>query len=345
VVEAAADFGIRFPYVIGKHMGHKIDADSATKITTILDDLSRQLEEVPAARTEVDLTTYTLRYNHADWLSITGLEEHWSPATVSGKLIGENEIYLSTRSVTRLQLDFRDSGWPHQPIAASLMIDGHQLTIEDWDEAPGIQCELALNGNWSVVEALDSSLRKRPGLQGPIDDAFYERFVFVVPSRPAKHGVVQRWIDREIAYAKDRWQRLMRGEVRVVQDTALTEDDIKTCNLICFGDLTSNQYLRAIATQLPIKWTRDELKIGSQTFNPSVHAAAFCFPNPRNPERYVVVNSGMTFREFSNVSNSRQIAMLPDWAIMKVSDEFNDEIFAGEIVAKGFFSEQWTVKP
>ena len=59
-------------------------------------------------------------------------------------------------------------------------------------------------GEWSVVEEIDSSLRKRPGLQGPIDDAFCERFVFVVPSRPAKHGVVQRWIDREIAICANR---------------------------------------------------------------------------------------------------------------------------------------------
>ena len=42
----------------------------------------------------------------------------------------------------------------------------------------------------------------------------------------------------------------------------------------------------------------------------------------------------MTFRDFSNVSNSRQIAMLPDWAVMDVSDE-EDSIFAGKIVADG----------
>ncbi|MFK8111880.1 MAG: prolyl oligopeptidase family serine peptidase [Rubripirellula sp.] len=345
VVEVAAEIDIRFPYVIGEGMGHKVNPESAAKVTALLDERSAQVSEQNAARAEIDFTTYTLRYNRADWVSVIGMGEHWKPATVRGKLVGVNEIYLTTRNVTRLKLDFRDSGWPVRPVQASLMIDGHQMKLDDWDDAPGIQCELEFSDEWKVVEEIDNSLRKKPGLQGPIDDAFYERFVFVIPSRPAKHGVVQRWLDREITYAKDRWKRLMRGEVRVVKDSDLTEKDIQTCHLICFGDFTSNQYLRGVAKQLPLTWTRDELKIGEKTFNSNVHAAIFCFPNPRNPERYLVANSGMTFRDFSNVSNSRQIAMLPDWAIMDVSDQSNDDIFSGKIVADGFFTEQWTVKP
>ena len=78
-------------------------------------------------------------------------------------------------------------------------------------------------------------------------------------------------------------------------------------------------------------------------FDPSTHAAVFCYPNPRNPNRYIVANSGMTFREFSNNSNSRQIAMLPDWAVLDVSDK-DDTIFAGKVVAKGFFDEQWQLE-
>ena len=136
----------------------------------------------------------------------------------------------------------------------------------------------------------------------------------------------------------------MRGEVRVVRDTDLTPEQIDSCHLICFGDFGSNRYLAGLQSQLPIEWTSDTLRVGGREFDPSNHAAAFCFPNPRNPDRYIVVNSGMTFREFSNVSNSRQIAMLPDWAVLDVSPA-SDGIFAGDIVADGFFDEQWKLKP
>ena len=90
-------------------------------------------------------------------------------------------------------------------------------------------------------------------------------------------------------------------------------------------------------------WDRDAVKVGEQTFDAALHAPVFCCPNPRNPNRYLVVNSGMTFREFSNVSNSRQIAMLPDWAVLDVSVQ-DDSIFPGKIVAEGFFDEQWKLK-
>jgi hypothetical protein len=48
----------------------------------------------------------------------------------------------------------------------------------------------------------------------------------------------------------------------------------------------------------------------------------------------------MTYREFSNNSNSRQIAMLPDWAVLNVSER-DDTIFAGKVIDKGFFDERW----
>lgn len=134
----------------------------------------------------------------------------------------------------------------------------------------------------------------------------------------------------------------MRGDVNVVLDTELTEAQIKNNHLICFGDYQSNQYLRSIAGSLPIQWTKDSLKVGRQNFESDKCVPAFCFPNPRNPERYVVINSGMTYREFSNVSNSRQIPMLPDWAILGFGSE-NDAIFAGEVIAQGFFDEKWSL--
>jgi hypothetical protein len=345
--QAVHDSSFDLYHVVGQGMGHKIDPDSAAKIDAVIASWADHAGRGQAGRSprrQVDLVTYTLRYNTVDWLSVTGLRQHWTRARVEGEITDRDRIVIATDGVTGLKLDFSKSGWPHKPVRAALSIDGQQLMLDDWDSAPGIQCELAWDGQWSVVEEFDDSIRKRPGLQGPIDDAFCERFVFVAPSRPAAHGVVQRWIDREFQYAKERWSRLMRGDVRVVLDRDLTEEDIATSHLVCFGDFTSNQYLRGIAGYLPIGWTRQDLMVGTKRFDPSVHAAVFCYPNPRNPDRYLVVNSGMTFREFSNVSNSRQIAMLPDWAVLDVSVS-DDLIFPGNLVAEGFFDERWTFQP
>jgi hypothetical protein len=75
----------------------------------------------------------------------------------------------------------------------------------------------------------------------------------------------------------------------------------------------------------------------SKTFNPQIHAPIFIFPNPLNPNRYVVINSSLTFRDFIADSNAHHAAKLPDWAIRALTTQ-------GEIAEAGFFDEGWQVK-
>ena len=63
-------------------------------------------------------------------------------------------------------------------------------------------------------------------------------------------------------------------------------------------------------------------------------------PNPLNPGRYVVLNSGFTFREYAALNNARQIPMLPDWALVSTV-EGRDTQLPGTILAEGFFDERW----
>ncbi len=332
---------IPYRHIIGKDMGHKIDAPSKEKINELLSIAAKETLRVKPPTKKIDFTTYTLRYADCDWLSIEGLREHFVEGRVVAEIKGEELIQIHSAGVTRLRLNFAESGWPDRPRQLRAEINEQSVEVVDGGSAPGLQCEFFLDGDqWKLETNFAKTVRKRPGMQGPIDDAFCSRFVFVMPSRPATHGAAERWIKSEMDYAGSRWETLMRGDARFVRDTDVTDQMIQDCNLVCFGDFTSNRYLASIADQLPIAWTKSEIKVGDQTFDPAKHVAAFCYPNPKNADRYVVVNSGMTFREFSNVSNSRQIAMLPDWAIIDVTSG-DDGIFAGDVVEDGFFDEQW----
>ncbi|MEL6108020.1 MAG: prolyl oligopeptidase family serine peptidase [Planctomycetota bacterium] len=342
VVEQATKMGLTFPYVIGPAMGHRIDEDSQEQIDGQLLAWEGSLEPGPAKN--IDFVTYSTRYSNAGWLRVTGMKEHWTPAVVKASLDDDKKtLAITTDGVTHLEVNFSQTGWPGRRSAVEVEIDGQKAFIEDGGNRAGFQCRLARlpDGEWTQ-QVGEETKRKRPGIQGPIDDAFCDRFIFVLPSRPARHGRIQRWISRETEYAQRRWRRLMRGDVQFVLDREITEEHIENCHLICFGDFSSNRFLFRIAEGLPITWTREELKVGGTSFDPSSHAPVFCYPNPLNPNRYVVVNSGMTFREFSNVSNSRQIAMLPDWAVLDVTEE-DDSIYAGGIRAQGFFDESWNL--
>ncbi|MEZ6089341.1 MAG: prolyl oligopeptidase family serine peptidase [Pirellulaceae bacterium] len=346
VMTAAKEHDVPTRHVIGKDMGHKIDDASATLIDSQLAQWAKIDRSKPAEK--IDFTTYTTRYADADWLRVTGLREHWRAGRVTAAIEAGNVLVLQTKDITHLELDFAKYAWPAQGSSVRLSVDGQTLDIRDDSDAPGLQCRLSLTTTttadgadlWKQETAKESRLRKRPGLQGPIDDAFCSPFVFVVPTGTSTSSVVNDWIQHEIKYAQDRWRRLMRGEVRQVRDTDVTPTIVDENHLICFGDFQSNAYLKSIASDLPIGWDEQAISIGDARFDARHQVPVLCYPNPKNADRYVVVNSGMTFREFSNTSNSRQIAMLPDWAVIDCSAT-DKSIFAGEVVAKGFFNESW----
>ena len=64
------------------------------------------------------------------------------------------------------------------------------------------------------------------------------------------------------------------------------------------------------------------------------------YPNPLNPKRYVVINSGFTFREYDYLNNARQVPKLPDFAVVDVDVPVSSRA-PGGIVTAGFFTEAW----
>ena len=68
------------------------------------------------------------------------------------------------------------------------------------------------------------------------------------------------------------------------------------------------------------------------------------YPNNAQPNRYIVFNSGFTFREYDHLNNARQIPMLPDWALVSVVEGRGSQL-PGTILAEGFFDEAWRPSP
>ncbi len=57
----------------------------------------------------------------------------------------------------------------------------------------------------------------------------------------------------------------------------------------------------------------------------------------------MVLNSGLTFREAHDKTNSQQNPKLPDWAVVDVRTPPGDSA-PGAISAAGFFDERWQVQ-
>jgi hypothetical protein len=189
-------------------------------------------------------------------------------------------------------------------------------------------------------------LVKRHGLQGPIDDAFMDSFLFVKPTSKGVSEAVDQWVQKEFEHAVTHWRQHFRGDARVKLDTEVTAADMQSANVVMWGDPKSNDALVQLYKSLPIAWdlAAGQLKAGEQSWDAATHLPLMIYPNPLAPNRYVVLNSSFTFREYAYLNNARQTPKLPDWAIVDIRTPPNSR-FPGKVVAADFFDESWKLKP
>jgi hypothetical protein len=229
------------------------------------------------------------------------------------------------------------------------MIDGDLLKLPARRKEESCYLE-RVQGKWKQVSTLWRDLHKDLLCHGPIDDAFNGPFIVVTPTGQSKHPLVQRWVEFELQHFLERWRTLMRSEPAQKKDTEVTERDIRYQNLICFGDTDSNAIIRRAAAMLPLTWKEDHVVAGDQQFSAQSHVPALIYPNPLQKlpmnategffRKYLVINSGLTFREAHDKTNSQQNPKLPDWAVIDLS-QLPDAKAPGRIAAAGFFDEQW----
>lgn len=169
-------------------------------------------------------------------------------------------------------------------------------------------------------------------------------FLFVRPTGKAANPEVDTWVHHEMDRAITEWRRQFRGTPRVKDDRDLNDGDIASMNLILWGDAASNSALARVADKLPIRKEGTVIAAGDHRYDASHHVPILIYPNPLNPERYVVLNSGFTFREHAYLSNAYQVPKLPDWAVIDIRTPA-DAKWPGKVVAADFFDEQWQLRP
>ena len=338
--QAFASRKMPFTHIIGPDTAHKIHADSKIEIQDFLD--AALANGKPTLPSHVDLTTYMLRYHQLGWLSIEGLTEHWQESRVQGQLTSD-AIELETQNVTHLRLQFERQR-PFEvgkQVRLSVDASAKTLTVPDqevWD----VFCTADASGWRFDTSAENQLLRKRPGLQGPIDDAFMGPFVFVAPDSQAE-GAVEKWVQAEYRHATDAWVRHFRGDVLEKRPADVTPALMASHHLILFGTPETNSLIARVVQALPLTWDGDFVQLGSKKYDASHHVPLLIYPNPLNPQRYVVINSGVTYREYAYLNNARQIPMLGDWAVIDISQTANSQT-PGRIASEGLFNEQWQLK-
>jgi hypothetical protein len=329
-------------HLIGPKTAHAYHPNAVKEIIRRIDAISH-IGRNPVPE-QVRFTTWTLRYNQCLWLTLEGLEKHWERARVDAEIDrAAQTLKATTKNVSALTLSFGSGLCPFDVTKhVHVTLDGQTLdaTVPQTDRSWTVHCRKS-DGKWAIAATLDdASLAKRPGLQGPIDDAFLDSFLMVRPTGTPLNDKVGKWATTEMAHAFEHWRKQFRGEAPAKDDTAVSDEDIASHNLVLWGDPQSNKVLARIAGQLPIKWDAQGVHVGAKNFDAAHHVPVLIFPNPLNPKHYVVLNSGFTYREYDYLNNARQVPKLPDYAIVDIDKPVTSQL-PGGISTAGFFGERW----
>ena len=346
--EVMAKEGLEMVNLISPGTGHTIDpVTHREQMRRIAEHVAKGLDH---ARKELRFVTWTLKYNRCHWLELLALGEHYERAEIIAKAADDGSVEVSfAKNITQFSI--------HPPMLASpgakVRIAGVEVPLPKQTATEPQALVFALEqGKWKFAGRRNSVALtgKRPGVQGPIDDAFASPFLCVRGTGTPWNPAVGAWADASLRRFAYEWARYMRGDLPVKNDTDVTETDVRTKHLILFGDPGSNPWIAKALPKLPLTWTRDEVKFGTESHAAKDHAPVLinASPFPGASDRYVVINSGHTFHEKEFAAfNYLLFPRLADWAVMRVTAGAEawrtGAEFPESAVRAGYFNEEWKV--
>ncbi|WP_158265596.1 prolyl oligopeptidase family serine peptidase [Blastopirellula marina] len=330
--EAFKKEGHELTHLIGPKMGHKYAPETLEQLLKMI-KAARDAGQDPYPA-NVTIETPTLRYGKMHWVELLELTRHWEDSRVGALWKSDDELYIVTRNIAKMKID------PGKHKKFDIEIDGEKLSVDLPESKDLILAKV--DQQWTIPATATASegLHKTPGLQGPIDDALMSPFLVVLPSGKSSNKQIQQWVEFESQHLSDRWQALFRGKLRTKLDKEVTAEDIQNYNLIGWGTPESNSLIKKTIADLPLTWDEKEVSLGGTKADAENHVPVMIYPNPLNPQKYLVLNSGPTFREDHDRTNSLQNPKLPDWAILDIRQAPNGSS-AGKVIAADFFDETW----
>jgi dienelactone hydrolase len=346
IERAFAKEGIPFVGLVDPGAGHGVTARVMQEQLVLLGKhAAKGRDRFPK---HIRFVTWTLKFSRCDWLEVLGLEAHYQRAEIVARSAADGSITVSEpRNITRFAI--------HPPAlqtaGASVTVGGTKINLPA--QSSGAARSVVFqrrSGMWEYQGILDAVplSGKRPGLQGPIDDAFALPFLCVRGTGKAWNPAVDAWANANLKRFSDEWRRHYRGDLPIKDDTEVTEDDVRRANLILFGDPGSNRWISKVLPRLPIQWTCDTLELGNDRHPAADHSVQLICPNPLPGAtgRYVVLNSGHTYHDSELRFSYMVFPRLGDWAIVKVggnSPSLPAPTVMETVLNSGLFDESWEI--
>ncbi|MCK5801565.1 MAG: prolyl oligopeptidase family serine peptidase [Lentisphaeria bacterium] len=236
-------------------------------------------------------TTNLLKHGRAYWIRI---DAKWRPdalATVNANAVDRNHVILTTENVQTVSI-LRSPQIFTLDLPLFVQIDGERVIFppRDLNTAPTWSTLERSALGWNDIRQTPSlpTVRKRPGLEGPINEAFLAPFVLVVGTCGSLDKRVF-WMREARAFAKE-WKRRNGAPCSFIRDTDCSETIAQNHNLILLGDGRENSVSARLEGQKSFADAVAPLAARIQWAGPDA-GFLVVHPNPEHPDRLVVLHA------------------------------------------------------
>lgn len=299
----------------------------------------------------VNVVAATYRYAHQYWVTIERLERVHTFATVQARIRHRatgTRLELTTEHVHGVRLDLDQAPGDLRAEPLTVEIDGavvcegacwERLHLAWVPTSPGSGVS-----RWVRADGPpDLGGHKRPGLEGPIQDIYFDAVALVYGTLdPRQSEALRRIAELERYFYSNQDARFP-----VVADVDVDDAFAASHHLVLVGDAASNALLARLDEWLPIRARADGVEVGGVLVEGTDMGAVFVYPNPEHPDRYVVVRTGNSVAGIDATRYAPRFS--PDFLVLdqgvRAGAPWYRTMRGRPVRAGGFFRDDWSLPP
>jgi hypothetical protein len=268
-----------------------------------------------------------LRYGKAYCLQITGKKDLNEYSEIQGEIVGDSEIRIHTNNISSFYIDFRHPSLDPEK-SLKIVIDNDSTMMYILPQ--GMDFHLSIDSTWTRGSLDENHLSKKIGSEGPFNAIETNRFLFAYGTgKPDRIDLLKK-----IGTMLQKYYSNSDMDIKLIPDTLITKNNLaETNNLYLIGSPDENLYFRMILPDLPISFTKDSMILNG-TFNRQETGMQMIYPNPRQPDKYFIIDK---YPEF--IPDTDRLVNFPaaDYFIYS----FKDGKF--EVLKDEYFGSDWQV--
>jgi len=284
---------------------------------------------------EVRVVTGDYHAARQHWLEITRIPSYPKLGKLVGKVDGQ-KLAITTDNVSAFAIDLRDV--PMGSGEIEVTVDGkvaHRGPLADL----GHRVHLVKRADWQLGLPDSEGLHKRPGVSGPLTDAYFGRMIHVYGTQRPEHREDLEKAAKKGAKGWPMW--LWTVDQEVVADRDVTPAMIRDGHLVLYGTPGDNAVLDRVMSKLPIRIEADAVVAGSERYTGTGVGTRFIYPNPESPERYLIVQAAPTVEGVRRGHNLPDF--VPDYVIYDATTTRERPRLVPTLPprARGYFDDRW----